>query len=92
MNVGTELIGWVSSFILLLTIGRQVHKQWQSGVTEGVSIWLFAGQIAASTGFAIYSWLVQNSVFVFTNTLMILSAVVGLVIVRRNRQRSQERK
>jgi uncharacterized protein with PQ loop repeat len=86
----TDLIGWASSAILLLTIGKQVHKQWSTGVSEGVSTWLFTGQMAASVGFAIYSWLVENRVFVFTNTLMILNGLLGYVIVLRNRRRERQ--
>jgi MtN3 and saliva related transmembrane protein len=86
---GTDLIGWLSSAILLLTIGKQVHKQWSSGQSEGVSVWLFLGQIAASAGFAIYSWLLNNKVFVFTNTLMIVNALLGYGIVMRNKRRAR---
>lgn len=73
-----ELIGWVSSIILLLTIGRQVWKQWEVGHSEGVSKWLFIGQIAASVGFVTYSWMVGNTVFVVTNSLLLISAFIGL--------------
>lgn len=83
----TDAIGWLSSAILLITIGKQVHKQWVSGTSEGVSNWLFAGQMAASAGFAIYSWRVDNRVFVFTNTLMIVNGLVGYLIVLRNKRR-----
>ena len=76
----TEIIGWVSSAILLLTVSRQIYKQWQEGTSEGVSVWLFLGQIAASTGFVIYSWLVWNRVFIFTNVLMVLIGIVGFII------------
>ena len=76
----TEVIGWVSSLILVLTIGKQVYKQWSEGKSEGVSIWLFVGQIAASVGFAIYSFLVWNPVFIFTNSLMVLNGVAGLAV------------
>ena len=76
----TETIGWVSSIILFLTVSRQIYKQWKEGTSEGVSIWLFIGQTAASVGFAIYSWLVWNPVFIFTNTLMVLNGIVGLII------------
>jgi uncharacterized protein with PQ loop repeat len=54
----TEIVGWASSLILFFTISRQIYKQWQEGTSQGVSIWLFVGQIAASLGFAVYSWLV----------------------------------
>ena len=43
-------IGWLSSFILVLTIGKQVWKQWKEGASEGISKWLFIGQTAASAG------------------------------------------
>ena len=85
----TEVIGWASSFILLLTIGKQVQKQWASGQSEGISTWLFLGQMAASLGFAIYSWLVGNRVFVFTNVLMVVNGLVGYIILQRNRRRQR---
>ena len=84
-----EVIGWASSFILVLTIAKQVYKQWNEGSSEGVSKWLFVGQMAASTGFTIYSWLVGNWVFVVTNALMLLNGLVGLLIVLRHRRREQ---
>ncbi len=76
----TEVIGWVSSLILVFTIGKQVYKQWSEGKSEGVSIWLFVGQIAASIGFAVYSCLVWNPVFIFTNSIMVLNGIAGLII------------
>ena len=82
----TELIGWASSIILILTLGKQVHKQWATRNSEGISTWLFAGQMAASMGFAVYSWLVDNKVFVFTNALMAVNGLVGWLIVQRNRR------
>jgi uncharacterized protein with PQ loop repeat len=84
---GPDLIGWVSSAILLLTLGRQVYKQWRERSTQGVSHWLFVGQLAASTGFVIYSYLLDNWVFVFTNVAILLTAVTGQVIYRRNANR-----
>ena len=85
----TEAVGWISSLILVLTIAKQVYKQWQEGTSEGVSKWLFVGQMAASLGFTIYSWLVGNWVFVVTNTLMLLNGFLGLAIVLRHRRRAQ---
>ncbi len=82
-----EIIGWSSSLILLLTIVKQIYKQWQEESSEGVSKWLFIGQVAASTGFTIYSWMVKNWVFVVTNFLMLISAFVGLGIVLHHRRR-----
>lgn len=85
----TDAIGWLSSAILLATLGRQVVKQWREGSSEGVSRWLFVGQVAASTGFVIYSALVANWVFVVTNALILVDALAGLLIVRRHRRRAR---
>lgn len=87
----TEAIGWISSVILVLTIGKQVYKQWQEDSSEGVSKWLFVGQISASLGFTIYSWLVKNWVFVVTNSLMLLNGIAGLGIVIYHRRRKAKR-
>ncbi|MFN7945326.1 MAG: hypothetical protein U0Z53_08245 [Blastocatellia bacterium] len=88
----TEAIGWISSVILLLTIGKQVWKQWQEGSSQGVSKWLFIGQIAASTGFSLYSWLLRNPIFIITNLLLLLSAVAGLCIVLWQRRRTAQQR
>jgi MtN3 and saliva related transmembrane protein len=77
----TDALGWLSSAILLMTIGRQVWKQWRTGMGEGVSMWLYIGQIAASAGFTLYSVLVENWVFIVTNSLLMLSALAGLYIL-----------
>lgn len=82
----TELIGWISALILLATISRQIYKQWEERASEGVSKWLFIGQVAASAGFAVYSWLLENWVFVVTNVLMLASALVGYAILMHNRR------
>jgi MtN3 and saliva related transmembrane protein len=84
---GVEAVGWGSSLILVLTIAKQVHKQWKAGTSEGVSKWLFVGQMAASIGFTIYSVLVRNWVFVVTNALMVLNGLVGFGITLRYKKR-----
>lgn len=89
---GTELIGWGSSLILVLTIAKQVYKQWQEGTSEGVSRWLFIGQMSASLGFTIYSWLVTNWVFVVTNSMMLLGGVAGFCVVLHHRKRERQTK
>jgi MtN3 and saliva related transmembrane protein len=87
--VGADLIGWAASIILLATLGRQVYSQWQSGQTEGVSRWLFIGQVTASVGFSLYSWLLHNWVFLFTNIAILCTAVAGEWIYLRNRRRAR---
>jgi MtN3 and saliva related transmembrane protein len=85
--MGADIIGWAASAILLLTLVRQVYTQWRSEQAEGVSRWLFVGQITASLGFAIYSWLLQNWVFLFTNVALLVTALAGEAIYLRNRRR-----
>lgn len=85
----TEVIGWFSSLVLIVTIAKQVYKQWKEGKSEGVSKFLFIGQIAASVGFAVYSYLVGNWVFIFTNSVMVLNAVAGLAINLYLKKREQ---
>ena len=87
----THAVGWLSSLVLLLTIGTQIHRQWRERTSEGVSPWLFVGQMIASAGFSIYSALVDDPVFIVTNSLMLLSAAIGLGIVLHHRRRSAER-
>ena len=73
-----EIIGWISSLILLATLVKQVHKQWKDGTSEGISKWLFVGQLAASVGFTIYSVITESWVFAFTNTALTVNNVIGI--------------
>ena len=73
-----EIIGWASSVILLMTLVKQVYKQWKDGRVEGVSKWLFIGQLGASIGFTVYSYLVGNWVFTVTNGLLTVNNVIGI--------------
>lgn len=86
MTDATALIGWTAAAILLLTLGRQVYTQWRDRNSQGVSRWLFVGQCAASAGFILYSLLLKNWVFVVTNALILLTAVIGEIIFLRNRR------
>jgi uncharacterized protein with PQ loop repeat len=79
-----EFIGWASSLLLLLTIGRQVYTQWQTRSVAGVSHWLFVGQLAASTGFTRYSLMLHNWIYVVSNVALLCTAVAGQLIYQRN--------
>lgn len=74
----TEIIGWGSSLVLLATLVKQVYKQWSEGTREGISKWLFVGQLAASTGFMVYSYLVESWVFLVTNGLLTVNNIIGI--------------
>jgi uncharacterized protein with PQ loop repeat len=78
-----EIIGWASSFVLLLTLVRQVKKQWEEKNSEGVSKWLFIGQLVASTGFVVYSYLVSSWVFTITNLLLTINNIIGIFLYFR---------
>jgi MtN3 and saliva related transmembrane protein len=81
-----DVIGWISAAILVLTISRQVYTQWRTKSVEGVSKWLFIGQLVASAGFITYSAMVDNWVFVFANLFIFLTAVAGEIIYLRNKR------
>ncbi|HEY8538457.1 MAG TPA: hypothetical protein VIL28_06290 [Steroidobacteraceae bacterium] len=82
--MNADWLGWASSMVLLATLTRQVYSQWRQRTVAGVSSWLFVGQLTASSGFLIYSFLVENWVFVFTNAALLVTAVVGQLIYKRN--------
>jgi len=79
-----DWIGWAASAVLLATLLRQVYTQWRERSTKGVSRWLFIGQLTASTGFLVYSFLLDNWVFVFTNAALLVTALIGQWIYVRN--------
>jgi MtN3 and saliva related transmembrane protein len=87
----TDIIGWTSAVILLLTIVRQVYTEWRERSTQGLSRWLFIGQFAASSGFVVYSWLLQNWVFLVTNLLLLITAAMGQWMYVRNKHREEKR-
>lgn len=85
-----DLIGWAASGILIATLGRQTWRQWKDPDPRGVSHWLFAGQIAASVGFVVYSWLMHNWVFIVTNLLILVTAIVGQLVFLRAQRKKPE--
>ena len=85
-----DWIGWTASAILLLTLARQITKQVRSPDREGVSTWLFLGQATASALFVAYSVLVENRVFIVTNSCLLLTAIIGQCLTRRQRRRERQ--
>lgn len=89
-----DIIGWASSLILLLTLIRQVYKQWKDGETEGVSSLLFIGQLFSSVGFTIYSYMVENWVFTITNGVLTINNIIGICLyfyfLRKNKKEGKE--
>ncbi len=83
-----EILGWASSTILLLTLVKQVYKQWKDRTSEGISKWLFVGQLAASIGFTVYSFATGSWVFAFTNAALTLNNLIGIYLYFRFKGRS----
>jgi uncharacterized protein with PQ loop repeat len=77
-----DLVGWLASGVLLLTLIRQIVKQSRSE-GEGVSTWLFIGQATASGLFVVYSILLKNWVFIVTNSALLLTALIGQWLTHR---------
>ncbi|ADV27920.1 putative transmembrane protein [Pseudoxanthomonas suwonensis 11-1] len=80
-----DLIGWAASGVLLATLVRQILKQARSG-GDGVSTWLFIGQATASALFIVYSVLLDNTVFIVTNSCLLATAIFGQVMAWRTRR------
>ncbi len=75
-----DLVGYASSTVLITTIAVQIHRQWRVRSNEGVSPWLFVGQCLASTGFLVYSVLLDSVPFIITNAALSAAALVGLFV------------
>lgn len=84
--MGQDLIGWAAVSLLFITMAGQAWKEWRDRVKHGVSRWFFAGQVAASTLFLAYSWLVGDMVFVAGNAMVLLAALAGGAILAWNRR------
>jgi MtN3 and saliva related transmembrane protein len=82
-----DAIGWASSAILIATLVKQVHTQATRGAGR-LSRWLFAGQIAASVGFLTYSVMLDNLVFIVSNTVILLTAITGQWLTVRAERRA----
>lgn len=52
-----------------------------------MSKWLFVGQVTASVGFTIYSYLLHNWVFLCSNVALLCTAVLGQWLYWRNKKR-----
>ncbi|HEX8088587.1 MAG TPA: PQ-loop domain-containing transporter [Blastocatellia bacterium] len=80
-----EWVGWIAAVILVITLFSQVKKNWEEKKLKGVNPLLYYGQAAASFCFAIYSFSIGSWVFVITNALGLLSAMIGIYLVHRYR-------
>jgi uncharacterized protein with PQ loop repeat len=81
-----EPLGWLASVVLLSTISRQIWRQARAPTVEGVSKWLFIGQVAASLLYLAYSILVHNPVFIASNAALLLAGLTGQIIFWRRKR------
>ena len=86
-----DLVGWLARAVLIATLIRQIYKQWRSDQIQGVSRWLFIGQITASLLFILYSALVGNAVFIVSNALILATGITGYVLQRIKLKRLGDR-
>ena len=89
-DLSRDLVGWASSLVLLLTISVQIRRQWRARRTEGVSPWLFIGQLAANCGFIVYSALLGSWVFIITNAALACAAITGWIVLLIHRRRERQ--
>ncbi|MGA9768804.1 MAG: hypothetical protein WBV94_07185 [Blastocatellia bacterium] len=80
-----EWLGWAAAVILLVTLFSQVKKNWEEKKLKDVNPFLYYGEAIASLLFAIYSLTINSWVFAVTNTLGLLSALIGIYLVHRYR-------
>jgi len=80
-----EWVGWAAASIMVFTLYAQVLKNIKEKKLKGVNPLLYYGQAAASLGFIIYSSSISSWVFVITNALALVSAVIGIYLVHRYR-------
>ena len=80
-----EWLGWAAAVVLVITLFSQVKKNWEEKKLKGVNPLLYYGQAVASLCFALYSVSINSWVFVVTNALGFLSALVGIYLIHRYR-------
>ena len=81
-----QWLGWLADSILLITLFAQMRKNWKEHRLKGVNPLLYYGQALASLCFAVYSLTINSWVFVVTNILGYVAAIVGIYLVHRYRK------
>jgi uncharacterized protein with PQ loop repeat len=81
MNI-QELIGWGSALVLLPTFGVQTYRQWHDRHRHvgATSLWFFILAFIGTLGQFVYSWMVNNWVYLALNGVLTVNNAVGLGI------------
>ena len=77
-----ELIGWGSAAILVPAFATQTYRQWQDRhkPVAMTSVWFFALVLLGTFGQFVYSWLVNNWVYLALNGILVVNNLIGLGI------------
>lgn len=86
-----EIIGWISSLILVLTLAAQIKKQYTEKTSIGISKLLFSGQMLAELGFVIYSIAISSWIFVFTSSLLLLENIIGFYLTLKFKKQDPQK-
>jgi uncharacterized protein with PQ loop repeat len=78
-----NILGWSATVVLLVTLLAQIRREIQSGKVDEISPLLFIGQCAASVLFLAYSALVGNLVFIVSNAMILVVALLGVWVRHR---------
>ncbi|MGC8642165.1 MAG: hypothetical protein ACP5XB_20060 [Isosphaeraceae bacterium] len=75
-----ELIGWASALVIIPTFGLQVYRQWErrNQQATALTIWFFVLALVGASGQIIYSWMLENWVYLFINICLVLTDTIGL--------------
>jgi uncharacterized protein with PQ loop repeat len=84
-QLSIQAIGWISSLILVPSLGYQTYQQWKEGSSEGVSVMLYLGSFLSNVGFAMYSWFQRDWVFIVSNAVLSVNSAIGLWILYMHR-------
>ena len=77
-----ELIGWGSAAILVPAFATQTYRQWQDRhkPVAMTSVWFFVLVLVGTLGQFVYSWLVNNWVYLALNGILVANNLAGLGI------------
>lgn len=77
-----ELIGWGSALVLLPTFGVQTYRQWHDRHEHAgaISLWFFVLAFVGTLGQFVYSWMLNNWVYLALNGVLTVNNAIGLGI------------
>ncbi len=83
-----EIIGWGSALVLLPTFGVQTYRQWHERHRHAgpTSLWFFILAFVGTLGQFVYSWMVNNWVYLALNGCLVVNNAIGLgIAIHRSR-------